>query len=306
MTFQELSYFLAVYEERSITAAARRLFISQQSLSAHIQHLEEDCGTALFVRRPVFSSTYAGDRLAEIAREILRLKKEVLAEIQEIEAGRRGKMTLGFSGFLAGEHLPELLRRFYEVYPGIEVSAVTSDSSQLEEQTMDGRLDFYIGSTVRKNSEIVARPLIEVTLIVAVREHVLRECGGFSEERIGDLPGRGVTLKELEKTPLILPFRGWRVREPIDRYIKTHKLRPNIVLEANQMIAVSACEKGIGASILYSVTPVGDGDEGDRILRIPLRDIGYTIQSCICCRRDHYLTAHEEEFIRLTKEYFGS
>lgn len=306
MTFQELSYFLVVYEERSITAAARRLFISQQSLSAHIQHLEENCGTVLFIRRPVFSPTYAGNRLAETAKEILRLKKEVLAEIREIEAGRRGKMTLGFSGFLAGEHLPELLRRFYEIYPGIEVSAVTSDSSQLEEQTLDGRLDFYIGSTIRKNSEIVSRPLIEVTLIAAVRERVLRKYGEFSGEHIVDLTGGGITLKELEKIPLILPFRGWRVREPIDRYIKTHKLRPNIVLEANQMIAVSACQKGIGASILYSVTPVETGEEKDRILRIPLKDIGYTIQSCICCRRDHYLTAHEEEFIRLTKEYFGS
>ena len=90
MTFQTLGYFLVVYEERSITEAAKRLFISQQSLSVHIQRLEETCGTKLFVRRPVFAPTYAGDRLAVTAREILRLKKEILAELKEIDAGQKG------------------------------------------------------------------------------------------------------------------------------------------------------------------------------------------------------------------------
>lgn len=304
MTFQSLSYFLVVYEERSITEAAKRLFISQQSLSVHIQRLEETCGAKLFNRRPVFTPTYAGDRLAVVAREILRLKKEVLAEIKEIDAGQKGKMALGFTGFLAVDHLPELIRQFNEKYPHVEVSAVTAPSYQLEEQTLDGRLDFYIGSTGRKNGEIVEIPIINVEVTVVMREHVLRQYTDLTEERIREAEREGITLEEIQDVPLIIPTRIGRVRENLDRYIKAHKIDAKIVLEAENAIIVPACQKGVGAGILYSVTPVDDGNTEDRMYRFPLKNFDYTIHSCICYRRDHFLTAYEEAFIRLTKEYF--
>lgn len=304
MTFQSLSYFLVVYEERSITEAAKRLFISQQSLSVHIQRLEETCGTKLFNRRPVFTPTYAGDRLAVAAREILRLKKEILAEVKEIDAGQKGKMALGFTGFLAGEHLPELLRKFNEKYPGIEVMADTSPSSQLENQTLDGRLDFYIGSTNRINGEMVEIPLMEIGLVVAVREHVLKKYTDFTEEKIKRAETEGITLEEIRDIPLIIPVRTGHVRENIDRYIKVHKIDAKIALEAHHTIIVSSCRKGIGAGLLYSVTPVDDDNTEDRMYRFPLKNLDYTIRTCICYRRDHFLTSYEEAFICMTREYF--
>lgn len=304
MTFQSLSYFLVVYEERSITEAAKRLFISQQSLSVHIQHLEETCGAKLFIRRPVFTPTYAGDRLAAVAREILRLKKEVLAEIKEIDAGQKGKMALGFTGFLAAEHLPELLHQFNKMYPHVEVSAVTGPSLQLEEQTLDGRLDFFIGSTARKNGEIIEIPVINVGMTVAMREHVLKEYMDLTEDEIKKAEQDGITLEELQNVPLIIPARIGRVRENLDGYIKSHKIDAKIVLEADNSIIVPACQKGVGAGILYSVTPFDDGNTEDKMYRFPLKNFDYTIHSCICYRRDHFLTAYEEAFIRLTKEYF--
>ncbi|MBQ7796777.1 MAG: LysR family transcriptional regulator [Lachnospiraceae bacterium] len=305
MTFQSLSYFLVVYEERSITEAAKRLFISQQSLSVHIQRLEETCGTKLFIRRPVFRPTYAGDRLAVAAREILRVKKEILAEIKEIDAGQKGKMSLGFTGFLAGDHLPELLRQFNQQYPGIEVTAVTSPSLQLEEQTLDGRLDFYIGSTARKNGEMVEIPLIETGLVVAVREQVLKENTDFTDEKIRDAEIHGIGLEEIRQIPLIVPYRGGgRVREILDRHIKANKIDTMIRLETHHTIIVSACQKGIGAGLIYSVTPVDDRNLDDRICRFPIKNLDYTIHTCICYRQDHFLTSHEEAFIRLTKAYF--
>lgn len=304
MTFQSLEYFLVVYEEGSITVAAKRLFISQQSLSAQIQRLEEACGTELFVRRPVFKPTFAGEKLAKTAREILRLKKEVLTELEEIEDGQKGKMTFGYSGILVQEHLPELLRRFYERYPDVEVTATTSDSLGLEELAMDGRVDFYIGTSAGKIAEMTIIPLIEFGLVVAIRKSVLKKYTGLLEQQAERARTEGLSLGDLQKIPLILPMKGWRMREPIDYYIKHHRLSVKVALEASQFIAVSACEKGIGAAILYSTIHIADRVGEDRILRFPLKDMDYAINWCICYRRDHFLTACEEEFIRLTREYF--
>ena len=50
MNFRNLQYFLAAAEEKNITHAARKLYISQQSLSGHIAKLEEELGVSLFQR----------------------------------------------------------------------------------------------------------------------------------------------------------------------------------------------------------------------------------------------------------------
>ena len=52
MNFRNLHYFLMVAEEKNITHAAQRLYISQQSLSGHIAKLEEELGVPLFERGP--------------------------------------------------------------------------------------------------------------------------------------------------------------------------------------------------------------------------------------------------------------
>ena len=62
MNFRNLQYFLAAAEEKNFTHAARRLYISQQSLSGHVAKLEEELGVPLFERGPELKLTYAGER----------------------------------------------------------------------------------------------------------------------------------------------------------------------------------------------------------------------------------------------------
>lgn len=72
MELRELGYFAAVYEERSVTAAARRCFISQPSVSAALASLEHELGAALFVRhRRGATPTDAGERLYPVARRLV-------------------------------------------------------------------------------------------------------------------------------------------------------------------------------------------------------------------------------------------
>ena len=63
MNFTSLRYFLEVVAEGSVTKAAQKLYISQQSLSEHIARLESEYGVKLFERTPRLHLTYAGFRL---------------------------------------------------------------------------------------------------------------------------------------------------------------------------------------------------------------------------------------------------
>ena len=72
MDIRELRYFAAVFRERNLTAAARRCFISQPSISAAITNLEAELGTALFIRhKKGVAPTEAAEQFHAVARRII-------------------------------------------------------------------------------------------------------------------------------------------------------------------------------------------------------------------------------------------
>src|SRR5258708_13241052 len=72
MDIRELRYFAAVFRERNLTAAARRCFISQPSISAAITNLEAELGTALFIRhKKGVPPTQAAEKFHSVARPII-------------------------------------------------------------------------------------------------------------------------------------------------------------------------------------------------------------------------------------------
>src|SRR5438132_8644786 len=80
MDIRELRYFAAVFSERNLTAAARRCFISQPSISAAITNLEAELGTTLFIRhKKGMAPTASAEQFHSVARRI----------IDEADAARR-------------------------------------------------------------------------------------------------------------------------------------------------------------------------------------------------------------------------
>ena len=84
INFLNLEYFLAAAEELNFTKAARRLFISQQSLSNHILNMEKEFDVVLFNRTSPLTLTYAGQALKKRARQLLALKDETYRELADI------------------------------------------------------------------------------------------------------------------------------------------------------------------------------------------------------------------------------
>ena len=91
INFLNLEYFLVAAEELNFTKAAKRLYISQQSLSNHISNLEKEFDIALFHRTTPLTLTYAGQVLEKRAREILELREETYHEIADIKDFSKGK-----------------------------------------------------------------------------------------------------------------------------------------------------------------------------------------------------------------------
>ena len=84
INFLNLEYFLAAAEELNITRAAKRLYISQQSLSNHISNLEKEFDVQLFNRTTPLTLTYAGRALKLRAKQLLELKDETYLSLIHI------------------------------------------------------------------------------------------------------------------------------------------------------------------------------------------------------------------------------
>ncbi len=124
INFLNLEYFLVAAEELNFTRAARKLYISQQSLSNHISNLEKEFDVILFNRTSPLTLTYAGRALKTRARELLDLRDETYKEISDIKDFSTGQLSIGVSpyprqGHPAGNpaHLPVPVSR-HRASPG--------------------------------------------------------------------------------------------------------------------------------------------------------------------------------------------
>ena len=96
INFLNLEYFLVAAEELNFTRAAKRLYISQQSLSNHISNLEKEFDVVLFNRTSPLTLTYAGQALKTRARELLDLRDETYKEISDIKDFSTGQLSIAF------------------------------------------------------------------------------------------------------------------------------------------------------------------------------------------------------------------
>lgn len=155
MNKSDLEKIVAIAEEGSMAKAARRLYISQSTLSKCLARTEEELGEVLFVRRPNgVVPTYALPRFLKYAYQILHLYDQMSIEFCEINELRSGELKFG-SGERVGAHvLPKALKTFHERYPNINIKIVEGVSDELEDDVSAGRLDIAITLLPFKNPNI--------------------------------------------------------------------------------------------------------------------------------------------------------
>ena len=118
MDVRHLKAFLAVFEERNITAAAQRLFISQPTLSVTIKQLEEELGATLFVRQP------RGVEVSDEARLLYPQARRMVADAEALSRMFRGRenrapLTLGIEGDIAASHIEAFVRMAHLALPNL-------------------------------------------------------------------------------------------------------------------------------------------------------------------------------------------
>ena len=142
MDLKEFEYVLAINEERSFSKAAKRLFISQPSLSQYINRLEGQLGITIFDRNTIpLSLTYEGSLYIESIKSILNIVTNMQKSFEDISNLKKGRVNIGLTPSKANNPLPAILPAFKEAYPGIDLIITERTSTELEDMLLKGQVD---------------------------------------------------------------------------------------------------------------------------------------------------------------------
>ncbi|MGU7772709.1 LysR family transcriptional regulator [Burkholderia sp. MR1-5-21] len=193
-SLRQLKYFVATAEALSFTAAAKRLHVSQPSISSALSELETAFGLQLFIRHHAhgLSLTQAGRDLLGRARDLLKSAEELQIAARHSDTGIAGTISLGCLTSVAPPIMPWLISRFLRDRHGVEFSTHEGDQEMLFVGLRDGTLDIALTYDIDITDEIDFTPIIEFP------PHVLLP----AKHRLAG--GDTVSLKDLVDEPYVL------------------------------------------------------------------------------------------------------
>jgi len=167
MTFRQLEYVIEVADQGSISVAARKLMISQPSLSQSIKSIEKEFNITLFDRNSVpLLPTKAGSIFLNKAHIILTALEDLKQEVALVETTSK-ELLIGISdsGALINKHI---FRDFQTRFPDIRLLLVERDQHTLERMLEAGKLDMIFTMIPHDNPNVEVIPLVEDELLIAL------------------------------------------------------------------------------------------------------------------------------------------
>lgn len=205
MDIKQLKYFVAITEEGNISAAAKKLIISQPPLSHQLKMLEQELGIKLMERGPRrIELTEAGKALYKRAKTILELTDTAMKELNDISKGLLGTLSLGTISSSGATLLSKRMIRFHQMYPNVSFDIHESNTYNLIELVKAGIIELAVVRTPF-NMKGLEHILLEKEPMVAVGK----------SEFFDEILSSYITINELSNKSLIYYRRFENIIIPI-------------------------------------------------------------------------------------------
>lgn len=238
-----IEYVIAIAEEKSLSKAAERLYLSQPALSQRLKKLEEELGTPLFIRgKDGLSITDAGRIYINGGHSILQIKREALKKLASMNP-RQAKNTLRFA--CATSSAIECIPAFREAYPDLELIIQRCNTPKAKEDLIMGRADLGVLLTSNlQHTALEYLPLWTGELLLAVPE-------GHPELSQEDITaGRFDGIRDDYFILTRAPSYG---RDSEEQALHMMRLQPHIICEVEDNISRRyMLNKGLGNAFVPS------------------------------------------------------
>lgn len=287
---------LTVLQEGNITGAAKKLYISQPSLSQMIKLVENNLGTPIFNRNtdPI-TLTFAGQRYIHAAKQLLAINKNLEKEIEEIIHEDHGKLRLGVPIQRGMQILPFVLPKFFALYPHVDIELTEFGSTETEKLLLEGKVDITCMTTIPRYEEL------QYTLVENEELVLLSSKNTAIARRIPD--NTPITIMEAKEEKFISNKPGHSIRAIQDNLFAANNISPKLLLETSSIEIEKRVTIACDAVMICPLNYI-EKDEGFRSQAhiYPLTGVDSKRHCYICHRKDLYLTKYMRDFIRILSE----
>ncbi len=279
-----LRYVVAIAEEGSFSKAAKKLYVSQPSLSQSIKNLEKQLNTPIFDRSSYpLTLTHAGELYVKWAKRVLDSEDSVLQQIADISANRLTRLVVGIAPTRSTYLLPLVMPEFQRLCPNCNIILIEKPTSELDQLLESGDIDLLISVShlgqVRFTSILLG---VERILLALPKEHTMNL--PISTEEYPP-----IDLSLFRKEPFILLNEDQLLRKMADSLCAQSGFVPQVTMECRSMETAYAMTRvGVGITFLTEQF-VKNGTDGKSTRFYTLKNIPAQRSIAAIYRNDRYL-----------------
>ncbi len=289
MTIRHLKIFIAVYNERNMTMAANKLFITQPSVSQAIKELETYYGVELFERiSNKLYVTESGKKVYQYAKHIMKLFDELEDGLKE-NASKK-KLIIGANYTVGVILIHKYIKKFNSLYSNSEIKVIVNKASILKEMLRKNELDLALIEEIKNESDFIEDFFYnDRIVVVADPEHPL-----FQQNE--------VTAYDVVNEHLLLREKGAGVRNLFELKMNQIGLVIKPYWESTSTTAlINAAENKIGIAVL-PFELVKDHVDSGCLRELKVKDIDLSRKLIVIYHKDKFLTSAMKDFIEICHE----
>lgn len=253
MKLDNFEYIITIAEERNLTKAAKKLFISQPTLTIYLNKLEESLGIKLFDRSTTpLKITSAGELYIQEFQKIEDIKNNLYAQLNLLAQNKKNIITIAIGKYRGKYWLPILIPKFSSLHPNIKLNIKECSDDELEKNLLNKTIDLAFSSTPIVSPEIEYIPLKEEQVLLALPPKHLALKNKDLTNNSSSNPILIETQNIINDT-FILPATGHRINRYIQNFMKAYNISSDKILNIqNNDTALHLAGKGLGIAFTIS------------------------------------------------------
>lgn len=287
-TLKQLKTFVAVAEYKKMSEAARKLYISQPTVSQIISDLEVEYQARLFERFPKeLKITSAGLLLLNNAREIIAIYEHLEQSMKNINSLR--SLRIGATLTIGNTLMATLVDNLTRQYPDIDVTVFVDNTKIIEHRMIHNELDIALVEGIITRQEILTEPVIEDSLcLICGKKHPFAAKSSIS-------------IEELRNQNFIMREKGSGTRAIFENIMLTHHIPFVTKWECSSRCAiVDAVRHNLGLGVL-SQRCITEYVEKEEIFSCTVENVSMKRYFYLCYNQCHPFTSQMKDFADMVR-----
>ena len=296
MNLKQLESFALIIESRSFSQAAKKLFLTQPTISSHISLLEKELNTQLLIRTTKdVHPTEEGKKLYTYAKQILNIQNRIFQEFN-VTSEESNLLTLGASTIPEQYILPEVLPKYIRKNKS-ELKIFQGDSIKIIDKIINKEVEVGLVGTEIESSSLIFEPFFRDKLVVITPVN----------DKYKKMKEEGFRVNDLLKEPIIMREEGSGTRKEIREFLKAHNFDIhdlNVIATLNSIEAIKkSVQNNMGISIISKLA-LEDFEKDNKVLVFEFEDIDMYRNLYIVRNKEMYMSKCALKFIKFIREFF--